>query len=432
MNISSYSPVLTLLYVFALLWILMGIDPKSFSKTQRWLVPLLMVLLCTANQFLRELFGHAVFGKLLLFCMHLPTFFLFLYIGKRGVIKTAFMILTAVVFTAPTVLIGNLVRRTLFVDAPQVFLLFNLISCGLMLLLALLVFRNVFTYLLIYGDNRLFLIFSLVPVLYYVYVLASIDLDLTALTSFSGYLTRFLPTVEVFLCYFMLPYIYKTLHEKQAATSAQTALRQKLASTEDQIALLNETNQQMAIYRHDMRHQLLMLEGLIANGKTEQVQEFIKNVMEDLDAITPKQYCENETVNLLCSSYERKARQLNVRLTIHALLPEKIPLSDTELCSVVSNGLENALQAASQSELSEKWVKLYCEVKQNKLLIQIRNPYAGEVVIRNGLPVASREGHGYGCHSIQTIVQRNGGHCTFVAEAGMFTLRLILPLRGEK
>ena len=265
MNISSYSPVLTLLYVFALLWILMGIDPKSFSKTQRWLVPLLMVLLCAANQLLRALFGHAVFGKLLLFCMHLPTFFLFLYIGKRGAIKTAFMILTAVVFTAPTVLIGNLVRRTLFVDAPQVFFLSNLISYGLMLLLALLVFRNVFTYLLIYGDNRLFLIFSLVPVLYYVYVFASINLDLTALTSFGGYLTRFLPTVEVFLCYFMLPYIYKTLHEKQAATSAQTALRQKLASTEDQIALLNETNQQMAIYRHDIRHQLLMLEGLIVS-----------------------------------------------------------------------------------------------------------------------------------------------------------------------
>ena len=430
MNISSYSPALTLLYVFALLWILMGIDPKSFSKTQRWLVPLLMVLLCAANQLLRALFGHAVFGKLLLFCMHLPTFFLFLHIGKRGAIKTAFMILTAVVFTAPTVLIGNLVRRTLFVDAPQVFFLSNLISYGLMLLLALLVFRNVFTYLLIYGDNRLFLIFSLVPVLYYVYVFASINLDLTALTSFGGYLTRFLPTVEVFLCYFMLPYIYKTLHEKQAATSAQTALRQKLASTEDQIALLNETNQQMAIYRHDIRHQLLMLEGLIANGKTEQVQEFIKNVMDDLDAVTPKQYCENETVNLLCSSYERKARQLNVRLTIHALLPAKIPLSDTELCSVVSNGLENALRAAAQSELSEKWVKLYCEVKQNKLLIQIRNSYTGEVVIHNGLPVASRDGHGYGCRSIQTIVQRNGGHCSFVAEAGVFTLRLILPLRG--
>ena len=48
MNISSYSPVLTLLYVFALLWILMGIDPKSFSKTQRWLVPLLMVPLLMA------------------------------------------------------------------------------------------------------------------------------------------------------------------------------------------------------------------------------------------------------------------------------------------------------------------------------------------------------------------------------------------------
>ena len=431
MNIATYSPVLALLYVFALLWILMGVQWKSFSKAQRWLIPLLALLLTVANQLLRNLVGPVVFGKWLLFSMHLPTFFLFLYAAGRGAIKTAFMILTAVVFTAPTVLIGNLVQRTLFVNSPQALLLSNLLSYGLMLLLAQVVFRKGFNYLLRYGDNRLFLIFSLVPLLYYAYVLASVNLDLTNLTSFGGYVTRFVPTAQVLLCYFMLPYIYKSFSEKQEAKSAQAALKQQLASTEDRIALLSESNRRMAVYRHDMRHQLMMLEGLIASDKPEQAQDFIQSVMDGLDAVTPRRYCENETVNLLCSSYDSRAQQLGVRLTIRALLPGQLSLSDTELCSVVSNGLENALTAASQPELTDKWVDFYCEARENTVLIQIRNSCAGQVELRNGLPVSGRDGHGYGCYSIQTIVHRNGGHCVFSPENGAFTLRLVIPLREK-
>ena len=55
MNIATFSPALTLLYVFALLWILMGVDYKSFGKTQRRLLPLAGLLLCAGNHLLREM-----------------------------------------------------------------------------------------------------------------------------------------------------------------------------------------------------------------------------------------------------------------------------------------------------------------------------------------------------------------------------------------
>lgn len=428
MNIATFSPILALLYVFALLWILMGVDTKTFTRTQRILIPVAVVLLSSVNQLLRAGLGPAVYGRLLFFCMHLPTFFLFLYIAKRGVVKTAFMILTAIVFTAPTVLIGNLVRRSLFLNSPEALLLSNLISYAIMLALAQYVFRSSFNYLLRYGDTQFFLLFSLVPFAYYFYVLASVNLDLSPLSTAAGNVVRYIPTLLIFLFYFLLPYVYKSLSEKHETKSAQDALQQKLASTEAQIALLNETNSQMAVYRHDMRHHLIVLDGLLTNGKTEQAQDFVKTVMADLDSFTPKRFCENETVNLLCSSYATKARNLDVALTINALLPSEIPLSDTELCSVVSNALENALKAASHPDVTDKWVEFYCELKQNKLLIQVKNPYSGHITMHNGLPVSAQKGHGYGCHSIQAIAQRNGGLCSFEAENGLFTLRLILPL----
>ena len=153
--------------------------------------------------------------------------------------------------------------------------------------------------------------------------------------------------------------------------------------------------------------------------------------MADLDTITPKKFCANETINLLCSSYDSTAKRLNVKLKIHAVLPKNLPISDTELCSIVSNGLENALLAASQPKVSYKWADFSCEVKQNKLLIQIQNTYSGHIVMHDGLPISNDAGHGYGCHSIQTIIQRNGGICSFNAEDGMFTLRIILPLPAD-
>ena len=363
--------------------------------------------------------------------MHLPTFLLFLYLGKRGVIKTAFMILTATVFTAPTVFIGNFVRRTLFAGSPWALLLSNLISYALMLLLVHFVFRKGFQYLLTYGDNRLFLFFSSIPLIFYIYVFAAANLDFSVLAYPAGYVVRFLPTLEVFLFYFLLPLAYKSLNETRTLQSLQSVLQQKLISTESQLALLNETNMQMAVYRHDMRHHLLMLDGLLCNTKTEQAQKYVQTIMADLDTITPKKFCANETINLLCSSYDSTAKRLNVKLKIHAVLPKNLPISDTELCSIVSNGLENALLAASQPKVSYKWADFSCEVKQNKLLIQIQNTYSGHIVMHDGLPISNDAGHGYGCHSIQTIIQRNGGICSFNAEDGMFTLRIILPLPAD-
>ena len=310
-------------------------------------------------------------------------------------------------------------------------LLANLISYAVMLLLTWMVFRRGFNYLMIHGDTRFFLMFSCLPIIYYVYMLASVNLDFSAFSSVRGYIVRLIPSIEVLAFYFLIPYIYESLREKILMQSAQDALTQELSSAQTQIDLLNETNTQTAVYRHDMRHQLVMLDGLLTSGETRQAQEYLKTVITDLDTITPKRFCENQTVNLLCSSYESKAKRQGVELKINAVLPKEMPLSDTELCSLISNGLENALHAASSPEVREKWVDVYCNIKQNKVFIQIQNPYAGDVTIKDGRPVSQREDHGFGCYSIQTITQRINGLCSFEAKDGLFTLCLAFLLPEE-
>lgn len=99
-------------------------------------------------------------------------------------------------------------------------------------------------------------------------------------------------------------------------------------------------------------------------------------------------------------------------------------LPDTELCVMLSNGLENALNAADLlSAGAEKYIEVFCGTRQSNLLIEIKNPYQGEIVMRDGLPQAANKERSYGCRSIQSIVQRRKGVCTFDAAQGVFVLR---------
>lgn len=406
---------------------MMDIHLSELPTVKKWLVPLLILLLAALNQLLMVRIGTPGYGRLIFLTMHLPFFLIFLYAAGRSPVKTTFMILTALVFTVPSVLAGSLTRHV-FPDIAWALLISDLVSYALTLLLVYTVFRQGFHYLLRYGDDPLFLRFSLVPLLYYIYVFASIYTGFSPWSSVSEMLLRFLPSVEVFVFYFLLLYSYKNLSEKREMEAAQATLTQELSAAAEQISLLRAAQAQTAVYRHNMRHHLNAIEGFLSIGKADQAQDYIQKVRSDVDAISPKRFCENELVNLLCASFSGKAERMGIGLKVDARLPQTLPLSDTELCSLLSNGLENALHTAAAAEDAPQWVTLFCGIHWNKLLIEIKNPYTGEIAMRDGLPASGQEGHGYGCRSICTITEQHGGLCSFAPENGVFTLRVMLPM----
>ena len=205
-------------------------------------------------------------------------------------------------------------------------------------------------------------------------------------------------------------------------------LSAQLKQAEKELAALRRSESQSALYRHDMRHHLTVLNAFLAEGRSQQAQEYISEVQSGIEAVTPKRFCGNELVNLLCSAFSDRAERLGVRLAVKADLPEVLSIPDTELCALLSNGLENALAAAGALDENRRWITCFCGIRASKLLIEIKNPCAGKIVMRDGLPASGREGHGYGCRSIQTITHACHGLCEFTAEDGIFTLRAAMPL----
>ena len=231
MSLTTFSPALLLLFVWALLWIMMDIHFRDLTKVQRWLVPLVILALAVFNHVLRERMGSEYISHAMWLTMHLPFFLLFLYITKCSVIKMAFMILSAFTFTAPTIVVSSVVMRH-FGNSQWMLLVSNLVSYALILLLVQFVFRRGFNYLIKYGDDRLFLQFSVVPFLYYLYVFSALGVDFSSLIDSGGWLVRYFPSLEVFVFYFLLLSVYRNLSEKHEIEAEQAALTQRLASSE--------------------------------------------------------------------------------------------------------------------------------------------------------------------------------------------------------
>ena len=195
-----------------------------------------------------------------------------------------------------------------------------------------------------------------------------------------------------------------------------------------EIEALRLSQQRASTYRHDLRHHMQFLAGCIENGRTEQALGYIRSVCSEIEAGKVTVYCENEAANLIFSAFADRAAKAGVQFTVQAGISQKPAVSESDLCVLLSNALENALHAVADLPADRKQISLYCGVRQNKLLIEIRNPCAGPIAMRDGLPISDREGHGYGCRSIQAIAQRNGGLCVFSARQGQFLLQIMLPV----
>lgn len=202
-----------------------------------------------------------------------------------------------------------------------------------------------------------------------------------------------------------------------------------MKQSEFEMAALQETQEISAVYRHDMRHHLALIAGCLADGESQKAEEYVRIAQTDIDKITPNRYSENNTVNLIISSFAAKARGNGVALSVDAGLPASLELPETELCALLSNGLENAITAAARVDDEHfRTVRISCQTHKGNLLIFIQNSFTGEVVMEDGLPQSRLEGHGFGVKSMAMIAEKNNGYCSFTAEDEIFTVKIVLPL----
>lgn len=248
------------------------------------------------------------------------------------------------------------------------------------------------------------------------------------LTSGRPVVVEFMPFVccGVYLA-FILYYVAEG-EQRNQLQQLQNGLGMQVTQAVREIDALRQSQKQASAYRHDLRHHLQYLASCIKEGQTDRAQAYISGICAEIEAQKVEWYCENETANLILSAFAQRAKKDGITLDTAVTLPSFLLVSDSDLCVLLSNALENALHACQSlpSAGTARIISVEGYERDGRLFLQVTNPCGEPVRFENGIPISSRPGHGLGVQSICAIVKRYGGVCSFSVNNGTFLLRLSL------
>lgn len=421
---------MSILFGISTQMLLLDINIKNLKGSRRIFFLLGNLLAFAVNIALALLLPVDRYMKLYVLTVHVPIFFIFWYATQTSAVKVIFALFTAVFLIYPANMVLTIISQIVQGLYPLGFYSIYVTVCGVVVLVIYRFFKPNFNYLIKNYSGPSFIKLCLLPLAYYVanYWLGLYNFSVAI--SKEVFSLRILIFIITLTSYILILDIAKSAREKEVLQGEKRALSILLGGAEHQLYTLQATQEQAAVYRHDMRHHLALLAGYLAEGDIEKAERYIRLAQADIEEITPNRYCENNIINLILSSFAAKAKACGVYFVVEAKLPAELNFPETELCALLSNGLENAITAASSVEDEElKTVHINCHLHKGNMLILLENNYEADVTMEKDLPQSNREGHGFGVKSMNMIVEKYNGYCSFKAQEGIFTLKIVLPLK---
>lgn len=183
------------------------------------------------------------------------------------------------------------------------------------------------------------------------------------------------------------------------------------------------------IYRHDMRHHLVALEGMLHQGDSAGAEEYVHELGGKLASLTQAVWCPHAAINAVLAGYLSQAGDIGCRTEVDVRIPAQLPYHEMDVCILLANTVENAVNACRDIEEGARWLNLKLELTGNqRLLLLVENACPTPVALDSaGLPAATSGGeHGIGLRSVRSIVDKYNGLLRSQWADGCFHLQATL------
>ena len=199
-----------------------------------------------------------------------------------------------------------------------------------------------------------------------------------------------------------------------------------LAERERQYERSRENIEAINVKCHDIRHQIRSL----ADGGTVVDRGALDDIAREVDVYDSTVRTGNEALDTILTEKSLACRRAGITPCI-ADGPALDFMSAADIYALFGNALDNAIAGARAiPDPERRSISLVVRQVAGVVSIHVENPFAGEITLRDGLPVTTQrpeEGHGYGVRSMRLTAERYGGTLTVLAEGGRFHVNAIFP-----
>lgn len=187
--------------------------------------------------------------------------------------------------------------------------------------------------------------------------------------------------------------------------------------------------QQMRGWRHDYRNHIQTMKAYAASGDWDAIRQYLDLLDEDLTTVDTVIKTGNPMTDAILNSKISLAKSKNIPVVADAHIPLKLRSSELDLCCIIGNLFDNAIEASLKLPEKERMIRVYMDMKNTQLYISFTNFTAQGKLKKQGNLFRSTkgEGHGFGLVRIDAIVERLDGYISRNSEEGAFTTEILLP-----
>lgn len=193
---------------------------------------------------------------------------------------------------------------------------------------------------------------------------------------------------------------------------------------------LRREERQVRQIRHDLRNHLTAVRGLLEAGEHAKALDYLDQIAGSPALRGTKRLCENETANVVLASKAEEMARDGLEGDFAVSLPQALPIADTDLCALLGNALDNAMEAARQG--ADKRVTVRCRAEKGLFMLRVENAVRGEVHPDLSTTKADRAAHGFGIAGMREIARRYGGSLDTQVKEGRFELVVCFPLYRQR
>ena len=186
---------------------------------------------------------------------------------------------------------------------------------------------------------------------------------------------------------------------------------------------------QMRGWRHDYRNHIQVLKAFAAGGDMDAVRKYLDELDTDLNTVDTVIKTGNPMTDAILNSKISLAKAKGIEVVADAHIPVKLKSSEIDLCCIIGNLFDNAIEASMKLPEEQRLIRVYMDMKNTQLYISFTNFTAGNKLPKEGKLFRSTkgEGHGFGLVRIDAIVERLDGYISRNSEDGAFTTEILLP-----
>lgn len=182
-------------------------------------------------------------------------------------------------------------------------------------------------------------------------------------------------------------------------------------------------------WRHDYHNHLQAMKAYVKMGQYDRLEEYLGLLEQDLDHVN--QLIETGNVNLdaILNSKISLAQKNGIEIDYQAKCPETLAVSDIDLCALIGNLLDNAVESCEKLTTEKPFIRLYIGVLKKQLYISVSNATNETVRKMDSEYISQKRGnHGHGLKRINLVVEKYGGYINRQNEPGVFVTEIMLPL----